>query len=330
MKPWDELTRLGKLRRLHSLATRALRSYDIRPDRVTLLHEELNAVYRVADAAGNRFVLRIGTTGPIGHSPDQVRCEVAWLQALRSGTGLAVPAPVPATSGDPLSVVEAPGVPDPRTCVLFRWLPGTQLADRLTTSNLAAYGALAAGLHVHGRRFVPDPELRPLAYDRVFPFDEPVVLFDPGVLAPGRRSLFRDAEALVAGAIDRLRGAEPMRILHGDLHVWNVLVHRGIAAAIDFEDLLMGWPVQDLGIALYYLHARPGYEDMKAAFRSGYETVAPWPERIGGEIAVFIAGRTLVLANDVVLLERAGDDIDAPAFFDRAERRLRDILATTD
>lgn len=327
MKPWHELTRPGRLRRLHALARGALEAYGLESAEVVLLAEDLNAVYSVRCADGRRYALRVGTAGPIGHSVDQVRCELAWLQALASDTDLAVPVPVPTTSGELLSVVQGAGVPDPRTCVLFGWLPGIRLKGHLTPANLEAYGSLAAALHEHAARFAPGSDLHPLTYDRVFPFDEPVVLFDRGVLAGDRRALFREAAALVDAAVDRLREEEPPRFLHGDLHVWNVLVHRGVAAAIDFEDLLMGWPVQDLGISLYYLHMRPGYGDLLAAFRSGYEALAPWPERARREIETFIAGRALVLANDVELLRRAGDEVDDAAFFDRAEARLRTILA---
>ena len=327
MKPWGELTRLGRLRRLHRLARRALAEYRVPVSRVELITEDLNAVYRVRTGSGDGFVLRVGATGPIGHDVGQVRCEVTWLQALASHTDLAVPVPVPSRSGDLITEVSDPGVPDARTCVLFEWLPGRTVDGRITAGSLEAYGRLAAGLHRHAARFRFPQACRPLSYDRVFPFDEPVVLFDDGVLSPARRTLFRAAEQLVSEAIARLRAAEPMRILHGDLHVWNVLVHGGVAAAIDFEDLVMGWPVQDLGIALYYLSLRPGYREMLNAFRRGYEEVAPWPDHTGDEITAFIAGRTLVLANDVELLVRAGDEFDRAGFMERAEWRLREILS---
>ena len=118
-----------------------------------------------------------------------------------------------------------------------------------------------------------------------------------------------------------------MQIVHGDLHIWNVLVSRWGLGAIDFEDHLWGWPVQDLGVTLYYLEGHDGYRERLAGIRRGYETVAPWPERYPGEIAAFIAARTLVLANDVILLEREEEPgLDAGAFFARAEARLRRLL----
>ena len=55
-------------------------------------------------------------------------------------------------------------------------------------------------------------------------------------------------------------------------------------AVFDFEDMVCGWPVQDIGTALYYLWSRDDFYQMWDAFRTGYSTVVPWPDR-GGEVA---------------------------------------------
>jgi hypothetical protein len=66
---------------------------------------------------------------------------------------------------------------------------------------------------------------------------------------------------------------------------------------------------------------------VREGFRHGYERVAPWPEAEPGELEAFIAGRALVLANDVLQMPPAAlGDLDVPEFFARAERRLRALL----
>ena len=83
----------------------------------------------------------------------------------------------------------------------------------------------------------------------------------------------------------------------------------------DFDDSLVGWPVQDLGITWFALEGRDGFDELTLAFREGYERVAPWPEREPGEIATFAADRCLVLANyqvqdhDPKYLAQAPEDI---------------------
>jgi Ser/Thr protein kinase RdoA (MazF antagonist) len=147
------------------------------------------------------------------------------------------------------------------------------------------------------------------------------------LLPPERLAVFRRAADGVEEAIARLKATGPLRLLHGDFHVWNVLVHRGNLAAIDFEDLMWGWPIQDIGTALYYLFHRPDFAAVRDGFRRGYEQVSPWPEAAPGDLETFIAARALVLANDV--LQMPPDtlaDLDVPEFFARAERRLRAVL----
>ena len=329
MRPFSDLTRRGRARRLRPVARRALEERGLGDCSLSLLGDDTNTLFRARAADGAAFVVRIGQYGPIAHSPAEAAAETAWLAALRAA-GLIVPDPVPDRRGRLLSSLSAPGVEGERVVVVFRWLPGSLLQGHLTPANVAAYGRLAARLHLHAAGFRPpgDPPLP--RYDRLFPFRQPEVLFTPEpnpLLPPERREMFRRGAERVERAIGRLRRAAPMRLLHGDFHAWNVLVHRGQLAAIDFEDLMWGWPIQDIATALYYLHHRPDFAGIRDGFRRGYEEVASWPEAEPGELETFIAGRALVLANDVLVMkadQTAG--LDIPEFFARAERRLRAIL----
>lgn len=323
------LTYRGRARRLRAVAVTALEQYDLQVERMALLSNETNAVFRVVDVEGHSHVLRVGRGGHIGHSLDQVRSETQWLRALAADTDLRIPTPITNRHGSSVTRVELDGVPHIRNCVLFTWLPGRLLDEDLTGANLEAYGALAARLHQHAAGFHPPPGFSIIRYDRVFPFDQPVVLFDERqarFVSSDHREVFATAVEQVQAVIDELRGVEPMRVLHGDLHRWNILIHRGQIAVLDFEDLIWGWPVQDLAIALYYLHGLDEYRDLRRAFRAGYETVLPWPDRSGAEIDAFIAGRALVLANDVELFEEPEFQEEGPGWMDVFANRIRSIL----
>jgi Ser/Thr protein kinase RdoA (MazF antagonist) len=288
-----------------------------------------NGVFRVDGTDGDHYVLRVGRGGNIAHSVDQVRSETEWLAALAHDTDLRIPVPVANLAGDTVTEVEVTGVPDLRNCVLFKWLPGRLLDQNVTRRNMESYGALAARLHDHASAFEPSDRFSIVRYDRVFPFDEPVVLFDPArseFVTSEQREVFVVAFDRVQQAIDDLRDREPMRVIHGDLHRWNVLIDgRGIAA-FDFEDLMWGWPVQDLAIALYYLKREDNYADLQAAFQAGYELIRSWPDTSGNEIDTFIAGRALVLANDVELLEEPEYRASAPEWMAGFEARIRVLL----
>jgi Ser/Thr protein kinase RdoA (MazF antagonist) len=305
MKDFYDLTPVGRSRRLRRLAQLALESYPLPDPQLRVMSTETNAVFRV-DAEDSRYVLRVGRGGNIAHSLGQVRSEAAFLDALAASGDVRAPVPVPNSDGEHVTLVELEAVPDRRNCVLFEWLPGRLLDDNLTASNLAEYGVLAAKLHEFGDSYQPPDGFSIVRYDRVFPFEEPVVVFDQqrsAFVTDRQRELFGAAADIVQDAIDDLRRRESPRVVHGDLHRWNILIDHGTMAAFDFEDLIWGWPVQDLGIALYYLEREDNYPELLTAFRTGYEQVRDWPDRTGREIDTFIAGRALVLANDVELLE---------------------------
>jgi Ser/Thr protein kinase RdoA (MazF antagonist) len=328
LRDFESLTPSGRVRRLRATAEAALRRCGIEPAALRLLSSETNTVFRARAADGRAFVVRVGSVGLFGHTAAQARSETAWLAGLARSGAAAASVPVPGIDGDPVGSIEVPGVPGPRVCVVFEWVPGPLLDDRASPATFADYGRLAARLHTHAAGFVPDGGGTTLRYDEVFPFEEPVVLFegDHPYLARERRARFVFAAAATEELIASL-AAEPMRVIHGDLHVWNVVAGRGGPTAIDFEDHMWGWPIQDLGIALYYVRGRPDYPALFEAFRGGYESVAAWPERRPGDLDRAIAARLLVIANDVILLERAGEPgVAGFEFFDRADRRLAELL----
>jgi Ser/Thr protein kinase RdoA (MazF antagonist) len=223
----------------------------------------------------------------------------------------------------------ADGIPEARLCEIFTWVDGKDLAEDMSAINIAKLGELMAGLHIHALTYHPPAKLSLLRFDRVFPFPEPVVLFDKkfAALFPAkRRAIYEKAIAWAQDAIDHLKASgEPMRILHGDLHQWNVRNARGILSPIDFEDLMLGWTTQDIATTLYYFDAE-NFSALRDAFQTGYERRSPWPEKRAGEIDSFIAARGLGLANFILNDPNPAWKDKAGEFIERVEKRLRGLM----
>jgi Ser/Thr protein kinase RdoA (MazF antagonist) len=330
LKDFYELTVRGRARRLRKAALAALEHYDLDVKHVRLVTNEMNGIFRVDVVGGDKYILRVCRADGLAHSLEEIRSEMMWLHALGRDTNLLIPAPLETRDGSLVTTVTVPGVPEPRHCVIFSWVPGRNISEQLTEENIERWGTFAARLHDHGAAFVPPDGFSIASYDRIFPFDEPVTLFDEencDLLPPSRREVFEAAIARVQAAIDRLKASgEPMRVLHGDLHQWNVKVYRGRIGAFDFEDLMWGWPIQDIATTLYYFHGHDSYEGVVEAFKRGYTRHREWPERATGELTAFLVCRALVLANGLLV------DLDpewqeaTPRFFERTEARLRALL----
>jgi Ser/Thr protein kinase RdoA (MazF antagonist) len=328
MKPYSALTVRGQARRLRTLAWNALQQYPLDVVCLRLITNDFNGIFRVDTTDGRKFILRV-TLPEGGHDLDHVAAEMDWLAALARDTHLSVPRPLPARDGKLVVEAGAEGVPQPRLCEVFSWVPGRNLAEDMSAANIAKLGELMAQLHLHARTYCPPAELSLLRFDRPFPFPEPVVLFDQPFAAffpPERRAVYESAIAWAQVSIDRLKTCgEPMRILHNDLHQWNVRNQRGVLSPIDFEDLMLGWPVQDIATTLYYFPAE-NYAALREAFQDGYNRHSPWPERHPGEIDSFIAARGFGLANFILNDPNPNWKSKAGEFIESVEKQLRKLL----
>jgi Ser/Thr protein kinase RdoA (MazF antagonist) len=326
-KSWRELTCRGQALRLRRLALKALEQYDLPVARLRLITNSFNGIFRVDTITGAKHILRV--TLPEGsHGMDSVRGEMVWLAALSRDTDLRVPRPVASRTGELVVQAGCEGVPEPRLCAIFGWVPGTNLAKHLTVTNLHKLGRLSAQLHAHAANWKHD--LRLLRYDKVFPFLEPVVLFQDEyrrLFPPKRRVVYEQAIQWAQTAIDRLKASgEPMRVIHNDLHQWNVRVFRGVLAPIDFEDLMWGWPVQDIATTLEGFFDREDYEELRTAFRQGYTSRSPWPERYPGEVDAFIAARGVGLVNFILQDPNPDWRAEIPSFVKANEKHLHVLL----
>ncbi len=103
-------------------------------------------------------------------------------------------------------------------------------------------------------------------------------------------------------------------------------VARGVLSPIDFEDMLWGWPVQDIGIALYYYLGEDNYPDLRDAFQRGYQRIAVWPENEPGQIDAFIAARAVMLMNFLLGTIDPHWQEMVPDYARRTEKRIRILM----
>lgn len=312
MRPFETLTPRGQARRLRRVALAALEQFDLEVTRVALLAHATNMLFRVRTEGGSSYVLRV--CAPEWRDDVDLQSEAMWLAALARESDIGAPVPIPARTAGPLGpyvvVADAKGV-RPLRCVLMSWIPGTPLGRLLSEGNLVKMGELFARMHAHGAAFVPPLGFTTRRLGSFLARGEPNVLFsDPCMaeIAPeDREVLLRTRERVDAAHATLYAQPDGLRVIHSDLWHDNIKVDRGRLRPLDFEDTVWGYPVQDIAPALQDLMvdvAPDRYEPYVAAFRAGYEALAPWPERYEGEIDVYRAGRVLWVCNYVARFER--------------------------
>ncbi|HEU4322418.1 MAG TPA: phosphotransferase [Roseiflexaceae bacterium] len=331
MKPFQELNSAGQVRRLAALGQTALRAYGMEGARLRPLQHAENTTFRLAAPDGRQFVLRVHRTGR--HSPEQVRSEMAWLAALRRDTDLLVPCPQPTADGDLLTVAEAPGVPEPRICVLFEWMEGRFRYDSLTPARMEAVGGLIARLHLHAEQFVPPPGFHRWRGDEISDLVristdgmDAVVAHVAGLvgelIGPEHRATVEAVAARARAAQTTLgEGPDAFGLVHGDLHQWNYLFAGERVAAIDFDDCGYAHYLYDLAVTAHAVGRHPRADALRAGLLAGYRRVRNLPAEHEPLLDAFVALRRLQLMTWEI------EQREAPAFRDSWHPYALEVLA---
>ena len=284
-----------------SWAEAALEQYGLRDARVDLLKEgrkdQRKLVFRVESPTRGRFLLRVYSLSR--HSENLVP-ELQWLQALRREMPLSVAEPIPAADGSLVSYAFPEWAPEPRRCVLLRWLPGRREKADMTPANLSLVGSHIARLHLYSEQHgVPEGLVFPHVWDWEWVFGETAPLWSKkgeSVYSPNQLAVFRAAAERVRRDLKELgKGSDVFGIIHRDLHMNNILFYGGKAYAIDFEVCGWGYYLFDVAVTLSTLEKYGA--PLQAALLEGYQRERPLPEGHWSYLETFMAMRVVQRVN---------------------------------
>ena len=306
MKPYEQLTHRGKMRRMRRLAEAALDAYGLADAPLRLFIDNGNIIYRTeapyptpakAQAelfAGNHCALRIHQPGY--QTAEAIHSELTWLAALRSESGAAVPEPIPTLDGELLARITVPEVSGMRNCSLLRWVKGRLLTRGVGPQHYRAQGRLMAQLHAHAAQWAPPQGFTRLAYDWDGLLGEGTGTGIPGStiweLVPPR---YFEGFEIVSEVLKRVmeawrKGPDVYGLIHADLGIdANLLFWRGEPRAIDFDDCRFGYWMFDLAIALEHVQEDPAYPLCRDALLEGYGESRSLPEEQLRQLPLFLA-----------------------------------------
>jgi Ser/Thr protein kinase RdoA (MazF antagonist) len=314
-----------QVHQLRAVALEALRAYPLEVKRLSLLSHGFNTIFRVDDARGQKFALRLNVNSR--RSLENVRAELAWLEALNRETDFHVPVVVPTREGNLLQSLNHENAPRTLLSSLFEWIPGPDIGENLTDAVVEELGTLTAKLHAHASSFkLPDGCELPTT-ESIF-YDMPYHLFEMTHehLPDSRLEVFRRGADLTQAVSDAVWARQEPLVIHTDLHQWNLKRYRNQLTVFDFDDTAIGLPVQDLATSLYYLRGEKDSEGFRAALERGYSRIAPWPAASEYELEALVAARGLLLANDVISNLNPEFQAMIPSFLEKTENRLRNFL----
>lgn len=306
IKPYKDLTYLGRIKRLRLLAQAALSIFGINESQFVLLRQAGNTLFKV-HAKGlfsnhpdedlfekDAYLLRIHEPGY--QDPDAIRHELAWLSEMRSGADLPVPEPISSPNGDLLIQVSTEGVDQARWCSLFRWVKGRSVLHRSQSYHYREQGKLLARLHQFSAKWPHPVNLAKPRYDWAGLFVNEVGSGMPNaeawaLLNPETKLAFEFVAQNVQLAMDAWgEQKDVFGLIHGDLAVdANLLFWHKKPRAIDFYDSGYGYWLYDIAVGFEHCWDDPFFPAYRDALLEGYTALQPLPDSQINKLDLFIA-----------------------------------------
>ena len=306
---------------LEAFSHQILSRYPIDVKSAVSINYDYNTTLKVETADGQLFALRMNTNSP--RTPENLRAEIAFVRFLAEDGRVRVPRPIENREGNFYTSILHEASGRMFHCVLYSWILGEELEDEPTDEQLSALGVAMATMHVAAQGFeLPEGSSLPTFDDPLW-WTEDFLLSGKSVLdAEAKDLISRALSAIKSGVAKYFANGTPM-LIHADMHGGNVLWYEDSLSVIDFDDCGIGFPLQDLATALYYLDT----PEQDAAFRRGYESVTPVPECSEKEMKMLFLQRRIVLLNYLYETSNLEHRSMIPDYQEETLRRIRNFLA---
>jgi Ser/Thr protein kinase RdoA (MazF antagonist) len=276
----------------------SLRRWTLSPaTSISLLNVSENATFALSDPAGRELVLRLHRVGY--SSAEEIRSELAWMEALRGDGVIETAAPVPGADGDLVQILESRTGAAARFAVAFERLPGQEPDARDAVHWFERLGELTARMHGHAKSWELPPGFRRKRWD----FE--AMVGPQGFWGSWRAAIGLDAGGVVIleGALDLIRrrlerfgqSSEVFGLVHADLRLANLLVDGSRLRIIDFDDCGFSWLLYDFATAVSFIEHDPIVPELLRAWCDGYRKRLPLRALDLAEIPTFVVLRRILL-----------------------------------
>ncbi len=293
---------LEVLDELNARVARNLSRWSLSPETsINLLNVSENATFALRDPVGGRdLILRVHRVGY--SSTEEIRSELAWIDALRAARIIETAAPVPGADGECVQMLAPIGRGERRAAVAFERVPGMAPDAADAPRWFGRLGELTAGMHVQARSWVRPDGFQRKRWD-VDAMVGPTGFWGPwraaiGLTTPGA-AVLEAAIALIRRRLDRF-GMGPQRfgLVHADLRLANLLVDGGHAhlRIIDFDDCGFSWFVYDFAAAVSFIEHEAIVPALLDAWLTGYCRVSELSAEDRAEIPTLVVLRRILLS----------------------------------
>lgn len=241
--------------------------------RAKLINLSENHTFRIDTPDGKHHILRVHRPGY--HTKPAIRSELAWLDALRTQTGLPTLTPIAGKDGALVQQFTPRTGENSIFVVRFAFEEGSEPEETGDLLGLFGdLGRLAAICHKHAENWqLPPGFVRPT-------WNASTILNVEGIWGDWRQApdVQGSTQDILIRLDERLRtdlaayGQKKHRfgLIHADMRLANLLIHKGKPRLIDFDDCGFGWFAYDFAAAVSFFEDSPQIPALKAAWLHTY------------------------------------------------------------
>jgi Ser/Thr protein kinase RdoA (MazF antagonist) len=301
------------------LARQIIDGFDLGECELESINHEFNSTFKVTASSGERFALRINVNSK--RTLPNLKAEIFWVEQLAVVEGLTVPAPVKNRAGEYISTARHPLLERDLYAVLFRWLEGEELGDEPTEEMMRAAGRAMARMHAAAKETkLPEGASLPVVDDVFWSYGNSIEPSDQ-VSPQDKETIARAVDHIETITRDLFARNSP-QLIHADIHPWNVMWQSSDVAIFDFDDCVIGLPVQDIAVTLYYNDTA----EQDAAFLAGYQEFSPLPEYIEEEMNALKMQRRILLLSYILETENPEHSALAPKYLEKTVSMAFDLV----
>ena len=301
-------------------AREILAEYGLHDVEISCINYEFNATFKVVTDNGDKYALRINVNST--RTPSNMQAEIEFVNFVSRIPGLKTPRPV-ANNMDRY-ITSVLHTESGRTVhgILYTWLEGEEIGDEPTHQQLVKVGAAMATMHQSSSQFkLSEMAELPTFSDWLWGTQD-FLLSDRSHLTQEQFDAIRDAVTIIEKDTRNLFSSNPIQVIHGDLHGWNLMWHEGELSIFDFDDCGYGIPHQDLAVTLYYLDTPEQYEGIL----EGYRSICEIPAYSKAQMSSLLLQRRLVLLNYLYETNNPEHKAMLPAYLGKTMERVAGFL----
>ncbi|WP_414622156.1 phosphotransferase enzyme family protein [Calothrix sp. CCY 0018] len=279
------------------IARNAIKQYDFNSVKLKFLKHLENTTFKLSTEQGN-FLLRVYCG--LQNTVQDIESEAKIIEYLSNCNNSQYQKPIYNNSHNFVSMVEASGIAKPVS--ILSWIDSPIIGNQVNDLSLfEQLGKLVAHIHNQLANWQ-----KPINFKRPM-FDADGLIGSNGAFGYanlGYKYFDNQTVSLFESVYQRLIDFEAVNgkqknifgIIHGDLHLNNVILHQNTLIPIDFDDSGWGYYIYDLAVILAKYSEMAEYSKIKTSLIKGYRSIKELSIEIENKLSLFMAARYICLA----------------------------------